>query len=374
MAEAGNQDVVLFEERAMAGGVQLGVATLNVPGTLNSLSLEMIDLLRPKLAGWAARADIGAVLFKGAGGRAFCAGGDIQALYHAIRENHAAGEVVNSYPFDFFEREYRLDFALHTFPKPVIVLGHGVVMGGGLGILSAASHRVLTERSRVAIPEVTIGLFPDAGTTWLLKRMPEHLAVFAGMTGSHLATADAMMCGVGTHVVSSEALERLEEALLAVDLGADRASADAALNSFLGGYEMPELKPAELSVVPDTLSVSPPLAETVAAVRSLKGTSDFVDKGISALDAGCPASVGVVHEQIRRTRTDLSLADAFRMEMIIATHCATYPDFAEGVRALLIDKDNKPAWQHASVDVLPDAYVQSHFEAPWAENPLQDLS
>ncbi len=369
----GGEAPVLFEERSLPGGKLLGVAVLNVPSTLNSLSLEMIDLLRPALDGWATNAQVAAVLIKGAGGRAFCAGGDIQALYHAMVANHSAGEVVNTYPFEFFEREYRLDYALHTYPKPVIVLGHGVVMGGGLGILSAASHRVLTERSRVAIPEITIGLFPDAGTTWLLKNMPEHLAVFAGMTGSHLGAADAMLCGVGTHVVSSAELDALESAIGQLSLTGDRAADDAAINRCIDGYPAPELSAPELAQIPESLTVATPLVETVAALKELAGASDWIDRGLGALAAGCPASIGVVHEQIRRTRGDMRLNDAFRMEMVVATHCATNPDFAEGVRALLIDKDNTPTWRYPSIDALPDAYVQSHFTPPWDENPLADL-
>ena len=365
--------VVLFAERPLEGGGVLAEAVLNVPATLNSLSLEMIDLLQPALDGWRARDDVKALLIKGAGGRAFCAGGDIQALYHAIKANHAAGEVVDTYPFEFFEREYRLDYALHTFPKPVIVLGHGVVMGGGLGILSAASHRVLTERSRVAIPEITIGLFPDAGTTWLLRQMPEHLAVFAGMTGSHLGAADAMLCGVGTVLTDSSRLDALDEGLNSLALGGSNDANHQELTDYLAGFAAEQAGEAQLTAVPATLNVAGDLPAVVASIEALQGTSEWVDRGVAALRAGCPTSIGVVHEQIRRTQGDMTLADAFRMEMIVATHCAQNPDFAEGVRALLIDKDNAPAWRYPTVAELPDEYVQSHFEAPWPANPLEDL-
>ena len=121
---------------------------------------------------------VAAVVLTGSG-RAFSAGGDIQALYRAMAANHQAGERVDDYPYDFFEREYRLDYALHTYPKPLVALGHGVIMGGGLGIFAAADFRVVAENVRIALPEVSIGLFPDAGGTWLLKQLPEHEAPVA---------------------------------------------------------------------------------------------------------------------------------------------------------------------------------------------------
>jgi enoyl-CoA hydratase/carnithine racemase len=363
---------VLISQHVLPGGRILGHAELNVPSTLNSLSLEMIDLLQPALDAWAMQPGVAAVLITGAGERAFCAGGDIQALYHAMRRNHAAGAVVDRYPFDFFEREYRLDYTLHTYPKPVVVLGHGVVMGGGLGILSAASHRVLTEKSRVAIPEITIGLFPDAGTTWLLRNMPEHLAVFTGMTGSHCNAADAMACGVGTAVVDSTRIAEIREGLQKLILTGNRVQDDRRLTAFLAGFPAGKLPASELAAIPENLSARAPLSETAAQILSLQGTSPWIDRCINAMKTGCAASIGVVHEQIRRCKS-LTLADAFRMEMVIATHCATNADFAEGVRALLIDKDNAPRWKYRSLEELPAAYVQSHFVAPWPTNPLADL-
>ena len=138
-------DSVLFSQYTLPGGRLLAHAELNVPSTLNSLSLEMIDLLQPKLDEWARTPGVAAVFITGAGDRAFCAGGDIQALYHAMRRNHQAGSIVDRYPFDFFEREYRLDYCLHTYPKPVVVLGNGVVMGGGASLTAmAAAKRTIT--------------------------------------------------------------------------------------------------------------------------------------------------------------------------------------------------------------------------------------
>ena len=145
-------DVVVLEERSTTSGHTLGIATLNFEKTLNSLSLPMIEILAPALARWNERNDVVAVLLRGAGERAFCAGGDIQALYHGMNRNHAAGMQVDDYPSRFFEAEYRLDYAIHSSRKPVICFGHGVVMGGGLGLFSAAQYRLVTATASMAAP------------------------------------------------------------------------------------------------------------------------------------------------------------------------------------------------------------------------------
>ena len=361
---------VLFFEHETASGHVLAHAHLHVEATLNSLSLEMIDLTTPMLASWAGRDDVAALLFTGAGDRAFCAGGDIQALYHAIVKNHEVGEVVDDYPYEFFEREYRFDYQIHTFPKPVIALGHGVVMGGGLGIFSGADYRIVTERSRIAMPEVTIGLFPDAGQTWLLRNMAPHHATFLGVTGSHMNGADALAVGLATHQVAGEARAGLLSGLCAADF----ADPEAAVAQVLAALPPAELPADQVSAIPDTLSPTGSLAEVVSAIRALRGTSDWIDRGIDAMDHGCPTTVGIVVEQLKRAQS-MTLAETFQMEMVIGTHCANNHDFAEGVRALLIEKDNSPTWQFDDLESLPEAYVAAHFADPWngAANPLADL-
>jgi len=164
-----------------APGKKVAQITLNSLATLNSLTLAMIDAIAPLLETWRFDDDIVCVVLRGAGERAFCAGGDVQALQQAIVRNNTAGEIVDSYPEDFFEREYRLDYAIHTYAKPIVTLGHGIVMGGGLGLFGGSSVRVVSENSRIALPEITIGLFPDAGASWLLRGLPLGHAAFLGL-------------------------------------------------------------------------------------------------------------------------------------------------------------------------------------------------
>jgi enoyl-CoA hydratase/carnithine racemase len=365
-------DVVLFDERDTASGHRLGIATLNFEKTLNSLSLEMIE----RLAAWNGRDDVAAVILRGAGERAFCAGGDIQALYRAMLRNHAAGRLIDDYPDRFFRAEYALDHALHVSAKPVICFGHGVVMGGGLGLFSAARFRVVTERSRVAMPEVTIGLFPDAGASWILRNLTPAYAVFLGMTGAHMNAADALHIGLATHAVEATAWPQLLDALTATRFDGSVAD-DAAIAAALDSCPVPALDASALALHRALLERAVPtlpdtLAETVDRLRSLPAGDAWLARAVATLGSGCPTSIGIVHEQLRRVG-GLSLADAFRMELVIATHCARNRDFAEGIRALIIDKDNRPAWRYPTLAELPNEYVLSHFVAPWQTNPLASL-
>ena len=363
---------VLFDDLTLDNGRVLGHAQLNVEATLNSLSLEMIRLLDPALRAWAQRPDVAGVVITGSGDRAFCAGGDIQALYHAIGENHAAGHVVNDYPFRFFEEEYRLDYLIHTFPKPVITLGHGIVMGGGLGIFGASRFRVLTEKSRLAVPEITIGLFPDAGASWTLRNMPLHYALWLGLTGSHVNAADALRTNMGDYAIAHDARQPWMDDLRKLDLTGDAQKDNDLIRAWLSALDDPELPSSELDPINEHPGELGDLASEVARLQAFSGASTWIDKGLGNLANGCPTTAGIVLEQLRRVPT-MQLADCFRMELVIASHCATNTDFREGVRALLIDKDNTPQWAFGSIEDLPWPHVLSHFEPPWDQNPLADL-
>jgi enoyl-CoA hydratase/carnithine racemase len=367
--------VVTFEERPTASGHRLAIATLNFEKTLNSLSLDMIELLAPALRDWETRRDVVAIFLRGAGDRAFCAGGDIQALYLSMQRNHAAGRSVDDYADRFFAAEYRLDYAIHRAQKPVICFGHGVVMGGGLGLFSAARYRLVTPRSRIAMPEVTIGLFPDAGASWILKGLPCAYGVFLGMTGMHMNAADALHIGLATHAIDAGSWANLIGRLAAHDWRSGESG--AAIEAAIAGCGRPTLADSALAahraVLDEHLAALPPsLADTIERLRRLAGRDEWLDRGLATLRSGCPTSIGIVYEQLRRV-AHMSLADTFRMELCIATHCARNPDFAEGVRALIIDKDNKPAWQFGSLAGLPNEYVLAHFAAPWSVHPLQML-
>ncbi len=350
------QAVVVFDEVASVGGGRLGVAKLNSEKTLNSLSLEMIDLLNPQLDAWERDDDIDALVLCGAGDRAFCAGGDIQALYASMTSDPGL-ELADR----FFAQEYRLDYRLHSFPKPVVCLGTGIVMGGGLGLFSASAVRVVGPRSRVAMPELTIGLFPDAGASWALKNLPYHLAAFLAMTGVQISGADALYIGLGTQAVRD-----------AETLGDRLPSINWTRPGELDQLDAGNLE-AHDGLLTATLGDEPLSAlELVARIDSLKGQDKWLDRAIATMHRGCPTTLGIIAEQLRRVR-ELDLVGCFKMEHNIASHCARNPDFREGVRALIIDKDMAPQWRYKSLEEIPQEYVLSHFETPFDSHPLADL-
>ncbi|NOX49129.1 MAG: enoyl-CoA hydratase/isomerase family protein [Gammaproteobacteria bacterium] len=362
---------VLLTEHETPAGV-LGQAQLNAQATLNALSLEMIRTLTTALANWAGRDEVAGVLITAAGDKAFCAGGDIQALYHAMCVNHQAGEVVNDYPYRFFEEEYRLDYALHTFAKPLVCLGHGLVMGGGLGVFSSSKYRILTDRSRLAMPEITIGLFPDAGASWALSNMPSHYASFLALTGSHINAHDGLLSRLGTHVISHLQREEFVSQCLTLPWQCDIDRDHQMVLDWLSEITSPELPASGLVDIPPRTVHTENLQAEVAEIYALAGRSDWIDRGIGNLRKGCPTTAGIVLEQLRRVPS-MSLAESFRMELTLATHCIQNPDFREGVRALLIDKGSAPRWQWGSIEELNWDYVLGHFEQPWPKHPLADL-
>lgn len=351
---------ILFDECATRGGGAIGVATLNSPATLNALSTDMALALDRQLGRWAARQEIVVVLLRGAGERAFCAGGDIQDLHRAMAKNHAAGAWVDDGPDRFFEAEYRVDYRVHRFPKPIVAFGTGFVMGGGLGLWSGSSVRLVTPTTRIAMPEVTIGLFPDAGATWILRNLPMPVALFMGATGCRIGAADALHIGLATHVVAADC-----DPLAA--LVAANGDPNAAF-----GHDAPAVDAGELAALEPVLrervkAIPADARAAQATLGALAGANEFVDRALATLRGGCPTSIGIVCEQLRRAPA-LTLEDCFRLEMTLAGNCARFADFAEGVRARIIDKDGAPRWRDGD-----QAHVLAHFEPPWAANPLADL-
>jgi enoyl-CoA hydratase/carnithine racemase len=381
MAATTAADVVLFETVATNNGCQLGIVTLNVPATLNSLSLAMIDLLTPQLQQWRDDDNIVMVLFQSNSDKAFSAGGDIQALYQSMVAQTVADEPV-AYAEAFFEREYRLDYLIHTYPKPTLVWAQGIVMGGGLGIMGGCSHRIGTATTRLALPEITIGLFPDAGATWFLSKMPRHWAYFIAWTGCQLNAVDGKYLGLIDYLLAFEEKPAVLQQLLDADWHGDGVRDKALLGSLLAGLEgdaqefpAGQLAPRETAIqtlMTQVLASDQPVPAFARAVASFADDDVFLTRAAKSINSGSPTTAHIIHEQLQRAR-GLSLKQCFQLELVIAVQCSRHPDFAEGVRALLIDKDNKPAWRYPNLDQVPDDWVQAHFNLPWAINPLVDM-
>lgn len=376
MVEAILIDTVKIEERDCPGGMKLGVITLDAPKSLHALNLDMIRAIDGALLRWMDDASIACVVLQSSTDKAFCAGGDVRSLRTAVAEQ--PGVVPNPQALAFFAEEYRLDHRIHTYAKPLLVWGGGIVMGGGLGLMAGASHRVVTETTRIAMPEITIGLFPDVGGSWFLGRMPGRSGLFLGLTGAAMNAADALFTGLGDYFLQQEAREPVLDALAQASWQADPQANRQQLDRLLRGFAAPAslLPVSEVRANFDaiaSLTQAPTLPEVAAAIAAYAGDSAWLQKAAHSLSKGAPSSAALVWAMRERTR-HLSLAQVFQLELIVAVQCCAHPDFAEGVRALLIDKDGAPQWRPASLGELGDSYLNEYFQAPWTTHPLADLT
>lgn len=355
-----------------ACGRFIALATLDAERSLNSLTLAMVDALLPQLAAWADDAQVLAVLLRGRGERAFCAGGDVRALTAFAR----TGEGDASYPAHFFAREYRLDYAIRQFPKPLLVWGTGVVMGGGMGLLLGARFRVATETTRMAMPEITIGLYPDVGGSYFLSRLPGRVGLFMGLTACQFGASDALALGLASHALAADAWQPLLEQLQTRHWPSANDAHAQVMSDVLAQLPQPELTPGALQQHAgeiERLMQHDNLAALDAAWRSSLPDEPWLAKAVMAYRAGSPTSAAIIWRQWQASAT-CTLAEVFRTEWILSSQCAAHPDFPEGVRALLIDKDMQPRWQPVALaDVSPD-WLAEHYALPAGlSQPLADL-
>ena len=392
MSDAAN-DVVLFEEIQCANGTRIGIATLNSPKTLNALSYEMTLLLAKRMEVWARDSDVAAVVLRGTGDRAFCAGGDLHSMYRSMTEN--AGKVfgADSFPGQFFTHEYALDYRIHTFPKPVMVWGNGIVMGGGMGLMMGASHRVVTDTTRAAMPEITIGLFPDVGGSWLLNRMPGKAGLFLGLTGAQIGAADALFTGMADYNLPSNSWEQIVASLAAQswerDVSGHAEGSPEQQKVLLANNDLLDELLLALAVDPtpaigtlqqhmlliQRLCAGSDLDKIVSRILAQADSEDaWMQRAAKTLQAGSPGSARLTYTLLERTR-HVSLAEVYRIELVAGLAAAGHGDFCEGIRALLIDKDKKPRWNPARIQDATPAWVEKFFTAPFApqDNPLRQL-
>ncbi|MEE4277181.1 MAG: enoyl-CoA hydratase/isomerase family protein [Halieaceae bacterium] len=369
-------EAVVLASREPARAGFIGRLTLNAPGSLNSLTLEMVDLIQDALDRWRDDEELALVVIDAVGEKAFCAGGDVQAL-HASAVATPGGPC--EYAETFFEREYRMNYALHTYPKPILCWGHGIVMGGGLGIMAGCSERVVTERTRIAMPEITIALFPDVGGSWFLNHMPGHAGRFLGLTAASVNATDALFCGLADRFIAAEHKDEVFNAVAGESWDRNPGANRAKLRHLLHAQSTrnsTELPPAQVQ----------PHLETVNDLCDGDDIHDVIDR-ILAIDTQDPwllrARDGLAHgsklaalwidRQLRETRHS-SLREVFQSELQLGTNIVRHPEFAEGVRALLIDKDRNPRWSFASSREVPASLLDGFFTAPWESNPLADLA
>ena len=361
---------VLLEEK---GGV--GFITLNRPRALNALSLTMVRALTAALLAWRDDAGIRAVAIRGSGKEgpfgAFCAGGDIRFFHQAALAGDPALE-------DFFTEEYTLNHLIHHYPKPYIAFMDGIVMGGGMGISGhggADSLRIVTPRTRMAMPETNIGLFPDVGGGYFLSRCPGHLGEYLALTGQVIGGADAVMAGLADGLVAVEQLDGLWSQLPDLD---SRALRPLSATKFIAPH-------ADLAGAVAEIDQHFGHETVLAIVQSLEAAgSDWARATATVLRQRSPLMLHVVLAQVRRAR-HMTLADDLRMERDLVRHCfhtghlqrsGASSETVEGIRALAIDKDHAPRWNPGRIeDVTPDM-VAPFFQSPWPRHahPLAALS
>jgi enoyl-CoA hydratase len=332
---------ILFERR---GG--LGLIRLNRPQALNALTLDMTRRLDRALKGWAADPEIRLVAIRGAGDRAFCAGGDVRALY---KEGPGS-----PYTQIFYREEYALNRNIFRFPKPYVALIDGIVMGGGVGISAHGSHRVVTERTVFAMPETGIGLFPDVGATWLLSRCPGEAGIYLGLTGARIRAADLISLGLAEAMVPSDRLDAVEAALSEVRT---RAEIDALLRVHAADPGAPELGPHRATI---DRCFAEPTVERILEALDAEGT-EWARATAATLRTKSPTSLKVALKQLRLGRALPDFEAAMRLEFRLVQHFMGGGDFFEGVRAVVIDKDQRPRWSPDRLEAVSEAAVAAYF-------------
>ncbi|MER7012564.1 enoyl-CoA hydratase/isomerase family protein [Saccharopolyspora sp. NPDC000359] len=327
----------------------LGRITLNRPKALNSLTLGMVRTMTEAIDQWRTAEHIKAVLIDGAGERGLCAGGDVRALHDAVK----AGD--ESLPIAFWTEEYRLNSALAGYPKPVVGIMDGICMGGGVGISAHGSHRVVTERSKVGMPEVGIGFIPDVGGTYLLSRAPGELGTHLALTGTPIGGADAVHCGIADHFVNSANLPEMIDALAG-------GQVDQVLRKF--AEPVPE---APLAAQREWIDAAYSADSVEEVLRRLRERPE-AEAGAAAdvIEQKSPTSLKVTLRALRSGYA--SLEEALAQEYRLAMACVRIGDFVEGVRATLVDKDRNPRWSPATLSGVDDARVAEFF-APAADEP-----
>ena len=348
---------------------RIAFITLNRPAALNALSLNMVIRLRALLDGYAADSGVYAICIGGAGEKAFCAGGDIRALYASIKDADLLSH-------QFFVNEYSLDYLLYSFPKPYVVLMDRIIMGGGMGIAQSARLRIVSERSRIAMPEVAIGFFPDVGGSFFLSRMPGSLGIYLGLTAVEINGVDAIYGQLADIYLPINAIDSLQNDLTALQWTDDRI---ADLQSFINARAEHHLPTSALSTLRagiDTHFSHSSVREILASLETERRNeyADWAQQTIKRMRSHSPTMLNVTLRQLQQGK-NMNLADCFRMELTMTRRCVEHGDFLEGVRALLIDKDNSPHWQPNRFEEVTQELVDTFFHSQWTStaHPLAPL-
>lgn len=341
-----NEAPVLFSQQGAVGQI-----VLNRPRALNALDLVMVDMMMGQLKSWEADPSIKVVVIEGAGEKAFCAGGDIRGLYDARKVDDE--DMLDA----FYRREYHLNHYIANYPKPYIALMDGITMGGGVGVSIHGKFRVVTERTLFAMPETGIGFFPDVGGGYFLPRCPGKIGMYLGLTGARIKAADCLHVGLATHGVASGDLDKLKAELAIASCGDHAAEAVA---DILDRYQA-SFDKAPLADCQDAIDRAFAGNSVVAIFAALAGQeTEFGKQTLDVLSGKSPVALCVSFEQIRQG-ADMTLADVLNMEYRLSQRMVCKPDLFEGVRAVIVDKDHAPKWQHGDIGQVDPREVAEYF-------------
>lgn len=351
---------------------RIGFIKLNRPKALNSLSLDMIRAISQTLMRWRDDPDVNAVVIQSANEKGFCAGGDIRFFYTAGQASPQQGSALLE---DFFTEEYALNYLIHHYPKPYIAIMDGVVMGGGMGLAQCGTTsrmRIVTERTRMAMPEVNIGIFPDVGGSYFLSRAPGEIGTYLGVTGDTITAADALYANLADIFIPSAELPALRELLISTAFDDCHAAVREFAMPFTAQIESVE---STLLTERDTIDRHFACASVPDIMTSLSHDSSlFARNAVALMRTRSPLMMYVTLEQIRRGAS-MTIAECLRMERSMIRHCFERGEAFEGIRAAVIDKDNAPKWTPASLgEVTPDM-VSAFFVPAWPDyaHPLRGL-
>lgn len=347
---AAAEGAVLFERMQ-----RIGVITLNRPAQLNAVNLAMVEAITAKLAEWRDDPFVQLVVLEGAGDRGLCAGGDVVAL-------HKAGAGVRDLARRFWQQEYALIAMIARFPKPFVSLMDGTVMGGGIGIAAHAGYRVVTERSRLAVPETAIGLIPDAGSLWLLSRLEPELGAYLGLTGQIMGPGDAIAVDFADGMVAAAGIEDLKDRLA---------------NPYAGPFEkilnerLVQAEPGGLAQHRKQIAQTFGHASLEAILSALETLGGTWAAGVrDRLLAASPTSLKLTLAALKRARACRSLEEALNLEYMLVTRLLNFGDFLEGIRAMLVDKDHKPAWSPPTLAETTPVLLDEFFAPMLPGEPL----
>lgn len=392
----GDDVTVLAEEILSHDGLhRIGVMTLNSAKTMNAVDLNMVNLIDDVLARWQADDGIVAMIMHGAGDKAFSAGGDIRQLYNSMQ---VEGDEHLKYADAFFTGEYSKNYRVHRFGKPLIAWGHGFVMGGGLGLFIGASHRVGTETLKLAWPEIRIGLFPDVAGSYYLSRLPFPLGHWMALTGSQMNAIDCKKAGLINYCVANNKLDHLIDQLRHQPWQNNKAMNNQYVRQLLTQFEQQSDAEQSRSSFPESMlegneeqikqlfSGMPDQAFTPFAdnKQALKWVAERINKidsdnvwfnqGRDNFNSGCPATAHLIMRQLQLGK-NMTLKEVVKWELILAMQSVRHPDFSEGIRAMVVDKDFKPNWQHGSVADVPEDWIEGLLTPLWSvdEHPFDQL-